>query len=181
MSTNDSYGVRCSAQMLPALLHGLSIARGTAMVSGIRGSTRKEMMAEFERMLEDLARQCGIPNLLRVVDEYKWYEACDALKKAKTFHWYVKEGDLDWTKPDRPRKPGNLSLVVDGKEYPLEHDFSEAEPHVAAIREMIEMYAAVDAVKGPDERGWRSCEAMLKERREEESVAEDDAASTMKP
>lgn len=163
MSTNDSYEVRCSAQMLPALLHGLAIARNTAMMSGRTG---KLVQAEFEKMLEDLAIQCGIPNLLRVVDEYRWYKACDALKKAKEFHWYVKEGGCDWSKPDRPKLPGNLSLVVDDREYALEWSFADNTPHVEKIRELLEMYAAIDAVKKPDQSGWKSCEDMLKDKRE---------------
>lgn len=170
--SNDSYELRFSAQMLPAVLHGLAIERNCAMMSGRTGAM---MQAEFQAMLDGLARQCGIPNLLRVVDEHKWYRACDALKKAKEFHWYVQEGGRDWSKPDRPQKPGNLSLVVDGREYPLEHSLSEAEPHIGAIREMIEMYAAVNAVKGPDERGWKSCQDTLKARREE-AVPEADTA-----
>lgn len=184
MSTNDSFEVRCSAQMLPALLHGLAIARNTAMMSGRTG---KHVQAEFETMLDDLARQCGIPNLLRVVDEYRWYKACDALKKAKEFHWYVKEGGSDWSKPDRPKLPGNLSLVVDDREYALEWSFADNTPHVDKIREMLEMYAAVDAVKKPDESGWRSCEDMLKERHERakavkaEEVDDDLDASLPKP
>lgn len=57
----------------------------------------------------------------------------------------------------------------------MEHSLSEAEPSIQAIREMIEMYAAVDAVKGSDERGWKSCQDTLKARREE-AVPEADTA-----
>ena len=163
MSGNDTYGLRCTGQMLPALLHGLAIARNTAMCYGRVGD---DVKAEFSAMLEDLAGQCGVPKLLNVVDEYRWYKACEALKTAKEFSWYVQEGDRDWRQPDSPRKPGNMSLIVDGRAYPLEHHLSEAEPHIERIREMIEIYASVDAVKGPDERGWRSCEEEAKERRE---------------
>ena len=166
MAGNDRFEISCTAQMLPALLHGLAIARNTAMMCGGPGVRR-----EFDAMLEDLARQCGIPNLLRVVDEYKWYRACDAMRKAKEFHWYIKDGDLDWGSPDRSRKPGSVSLVVDGREYPLEHSLSEAEPHLAAIREMVEMYAPVEAARKPDERGWRACRDVLAARQAEAAAA----------
>lgn len=100
--SNDSYELRFSAQMLPAVLHGLAIERNCAMMSGRTGAM---MQAEFQAMLDGLARQCGIPNLLRVVDEHKWYRACDALKKAKEFHWYVRRAGVIGRSPTDRRSP----------------------------------------------------------------------------
>jgi hypothetical protein len=114
------------------------------------------MQEEFSTMLDGLAAQVGIPNLLRSVEENQWYRACDALKKAQAYHWFTKEGSpIDWRNRD-VRHPGEVTLIVDGREFPLAHDLKDDNPHLQAIKDLLEMYAATHAVKGEPETSWRS-------------------------
>ncbi len=157
MSGNDRYTVEMRARMLPSMLRALMIGRTTAMMCGEKG-----VEAEFKAVVDDLARQSGIPDLVKTIEGGQWYEASKALAKAKEYHWYVKcEGRARWDDPDSV-PPGEITvIIVDGKGFEIARDLKEDTPHLAALQELLESQAAVDAVKGEPERhyqSWRSRE-----------------------
>lgn len=164
MSANDRYTVEMRARMLPAMLHALMIGRNTAMMCGQKG-----VEAEFKTMVDDLARQSGIPNLIRTVEEGQWFAACQALAKAKEYHWYVEcRGRLRWDDPGSVPPGGITVIVVDGEGFEIARDLKEDTPHLAALQELLESHAAVDAVKGEPERHYQSWRSREHDRKRKE-------------
>lgn len=140
---NNEYNIRFGGDMLPTMLHAVMIARNSTL--GCPGG--KPVMARLQAMYDDLARDCGIPNLSRAVDEYRWFAACNALARARAFHWYVQTGGA-YGRDD-------VTIIVDGRQYKLEFTLPADTPNLGRIQEFLERHAHMDAVKGETVTNWR--------------------------
>jgi hypothetical protein len=153
MAGNDRYTLEFGGELLPAMLHAVMIQRNSCMLDG-----KREMGRVLEEHYQALLKQAGIPNLSSVVDEDRWFAACTAMRSAKEYHWFT---ETRW------KAPGNVSLVVDGKEFKLAWTLPADAHGIEEIKAFVERYAHVAAVRGEPQEHWKSYADLQRERARE--------------
>lgn len=151
MASNDRFKLEFGAEMLPAMMHAMAIARNTAMMD-----SAGLLKDRFQEMLDDLGRQCGVRDLSHLVQEKRWFAACLLLAQAKEYRWFAERSS--WRGDE-----GKLTLVIDKRPVRLSYDFSTKTRDLDLVREILERQAHIDAVKLPEISDWRPYERYVAE------------------